>query len=86
MHKSIRTPTKTAVIQARWRTLQATQKELSGQLEQSVSVEAALKTRTLATVSKLRRDPNGARATTLMHEDILKRKLTKNTKVKIEAF
>ncbi|MPC14820.1 Coiled-coil domain-containing protein 40 [Portunus trituberculatus] len=67
-------------MQARWRTLQATQKELSGQLEQSVSVEAALKTRTLATVSKLRRDPNGARATTLMHEDILKRKLTKNTK------
>ncbi|XP_063865532.1 coiled-coil domain-containing protein 40-like isoform X2 [Scylla paramamosain] len=67
-------------MQARWRTLQATQKELSGQLEQSVSVEAALKTRTLATVSKLRRDPNAARATTLMHEDILKRKLTKNTK------
>ncbi|XP_069174348.1 coiled-coil domain-containing protein 40-like [Procambarus clarkii] len=64
-------------MQARWRTLEATQKELSGQLEQSVSVEGALKTRTLATVEKLRRDPNSAKATRLMHEDILKRKMAK---------
>ncbi|XP_050700582.1 coiled-coil domain-containing protein 40-like isoform X3 [Eriocheir sinensis] len=67
-------------MQTRWRTLQTTQKELSGQLEQCVYVEAAVKTRTLATVSKLRRDPNSARATTLMHEDILRRKLAKGSK------
>ncbi|XP_071542650.1 coiled-coil domain-containing protein 40 [Panulirus ornatus] len=67
-------------MQARWRALETTQKELSGQLEQSVSVEGALKTRTRATVEKLRRDPNSSRATRLMHEDILKRKITKNKK------
>ncbi|KAK8733649.1 hypothetical protein OTU49_006407 [Cherax quadricarinatus] len=67
-------------MQARWRTLEATQKELSGQLEQSVNVEGALKTRTLATVEKLRRDPNSAKATRLMHEDILKRKIAKARK------
>ncbi|KAG7173406.1 hypothetical protein Hamer_G018692, partial [Homarus americanus] len=64
-------------MQGRWRTLEATQRELSGQLEQSVSVEGSLKTRTLATVQKLRRDPNSAKATRLMHEDILKRKIAK---------
>ncbi|XP_066960823.1 LOW QUALITY PROTEIN: coiled-coil domain-containing protein 40 [Macrobrachium rosenbergii] len=65
-------------MQARWRALEATQKELASQLEQSVSVEAALKGRAMATIGKLRRDPNSAKATRLMHQDILKRKITKS--------
>ncbi|XP_064080720.1 coiled-coil domain-containing protein 40-like [Macrobrachium nipponense] len=65
-------------MQARWRALEATQKELASQLEQSVSVEAALKGRAMATIDKLRRDPNSAKATRLMHQDILKRKIIKS--------
>ncbi|XP_047499487.1 coiled-coil domain-containing protein 40-like [Penaeus chinensis] len=64
-------------MQARWRMLEATQKDLSGRLEQSVAVEGSLKSRTVATVEKLRRDPNAAKATRLMQEDILKRKISK---------
>ncbi|XP_063595747.1 coiled-coil domain-containing protein 40-like [Penaeus indicus] len=64
-------------MQARWRMLEATQKDLSGRLEQCVSVEGSLKSRTVATVEKLRRDPNSAKATRLMQEDILKRKISK---------
>lgn len=73
------------MTQARWRALETTQKELSGQLEQTVSVESALKTRTRATVEKLRRDPNSTKATRLMHEDILKRKITKGKKVSLDS-
>lgn len=71
----------TAFMQARWRSLEARQKELAGRLEQSVGVEAALKTRTQAMVTRLRHDPNAARATRVMHQDILRRKLTKGKKV-----
>ncbi|KAK3868935.1 hypothetical protein Pcinc_025713 [Petrolisthes cinctipes] len=67
-------------MQARWRSLEATQKELSGRLEQSVGVEGALKTRTQAMVTRLRQDPNAAKATRVMHQDILRRKLTKGRK------
>ncbi|CAL4160659.1 unnamed protein product, partial [Meganyctiphanes norvegica] len=68
-------------MQARWRTLEATQRELSGRLEQSVTVEGALRTRTLASVEKIRRDPNSAKATRNMQEDILKRKIARNKKI-----
>ncbi|KAK4312736.1 hypothetical protein Pmani_015856 [Petrolisthes manimaculis] len=67
-------------MQARWRSLEARQKELSGRLEQSVGVEGALKTRTQAMVTRLRQDPNAAQATRVMHQDILRRKLTKGRK------
>ncbi|KAK7076865.1 hypothetical protein SK128_020038 [Halocaridina rubra] len=67
-------------MHARWRALEVTQKELSSQLEQSVTVETAIKSRALATVAKLRRDPNSANATRFMHQDILERKVTRAKK------
>ena len=69
--------------QVRWKALEATQRELSSRLEQNVTIESALKTRAKAQLSKMKRDPNSARATRLMHKDIINRKIIKVKKVMI---
>ncbi|XP_076036056.1 coiled-coil domain-containing protein 40-like, partial [Oratosquilla oratoria] len=73
-------------MRSRWNALETTQRDLVSRLTQSVSVEDALRTRARASVERLQKDPNSMKATLVMQQDILRRKIVacKKNKAKLE--